>query len=158
MDKVVVVSGGFDPIHEGHTRLFIEAEKLGDILIVILNSDEFLDKKKSGRGGKFYNNIAEREEIINWGLGVRFGRRSKVIRSIDGGMSVCETLGLVRKMYPSSDIIFANGGDRKCEEDILEYEVCRRLSIKMVFGVGGFDKPQSSSRLVEKVVEKVNIK
>ena len=111
--KIVVVSGGFDPIHKGHIRMMIEAEKLGDRLIVILNSDRFLDEKKKNSGGRFYPDIDEREEIVAWGIGTRYGNRNEVIRSIDTDMSVCKTLKLIKEKYPGDEIIFANGGDRK---------------------------------------------
>ena len=58
--KVVVVSGGFDPIHSGHILYFTEAKKLGDKLIVALNSDDWLIKKK----GKFFMNFNERKSIV----------------------------------------------------------------------------------------------
>ncbi len=151
--KIVVVSGGFDPIHKGHVRMMIEAEKLGDKLIVILNSDQFLDKKKKDSGGRFYPDIDEREEIVAWGIGERYGNGNEVIRSIDTDMSVCKTLELIREKYPDDEIIFANGGDRKDAADILECQTCIDHNIEMVFNVGG-DKIQSSSWLSNKTRKK----
>lgn len=146
--KIIVVSGGFDPIHNGHVRMMLEAEKLGDKLIVILNSDQFLDEKKKNAGGRFYPDIAEREEIITWGLGSRYENSNEVIRSIDDDLSVCKTLELIRNKYPDDEIVFANGGDRKDATDILEHLTCMKLNIAMVFNVGG-GKIQSSSWLVK---------
>ena len=152
VSKVIVISGGFDPPHEGHTRYIIEAEKLGDKLIVILNSDEFLDKKKAELGGRFYRDIDERREILQWGLGIRFGRKSEIIDCIDNDMTVARTLELIRQKYPNDEIIFAKGGDRKDETSLPDEEVmvCGRYDIEMRFGVGGFSKPQSSSWLLER--------
>jgi cytidyltransferase-like protein len=146
--RIVVVSGGFDPIHKGHVRMIKEAEKLGDKLIVILNSDEFLDKKKKESGGRFYPDIDEREEIVEWGIGARYGSGNETIKSVDTDMSVCKTLELIRQKYPDDEIIFANGGDRKDAAGILENQTCIDNNIQMVFNVGG-GKIQSSSWLTK---------
>jgi len=147
--RIVVVSGGFDPIHKGHVRMMIEAEKLGDKLIVILNSDKFLDEKKKNTGGRFFPDIAEREEIVAWGIGIRYGNGNEVVRCIDTDMSVCRTLESIRQRYPDDEIVFANGGDRKDPSGILEYQTCIDNNIQMVFNVGG-GKIQSSSWLTDK--------
>jgi len=151
--KIVVVSGGFDPIHKGHVRMMIEAERLGDKLIVILNSDKFLDEKKKDKGGRFYPDIDEREEIVRWGIGERYGNGNEAVRCIDTDMSVCKTLEMIRKRFPDDEIFFANGGDRKDAADILEYQTCIDNNIKMVFNVGG-GKIQSSSWLISGKKEK----
>ncbi len=130
--KVVAVSGGFDPIHIGHVRMMQEAKKLGDELIVFLNSDDFLIRKK----GKPFMPFDERKELIE-----AFGCVDQVIPVIDIDHTVCETL---RKYKPD---IFVNGGDRK-SDDIPEYKICRELGIEMVFEVGRGGKVQSSSDLV----------
>ena len=135
--KKIVVSGGFDPVHIGHLRMFQKAKELGDHLNVIINSDEFLIKKK---GYKFMN-FKERREII---LG--FSCVDKVTKCIDSDNTVCKTLEMLSKN--NSIDIFANGGDRKNLEDIPEEKVCAENNIKMVFGVGG-GKVQSSSELTK---------
>ncbi len=134
--KKIVVSGGFDPIHIGHLRMFQHARDLGDHLNVIINSDEFLKEKK---GYKFMN-FEERKEII---LG--FSCVDEVTKSIDRDDTVCETLEMLSKKNAID--IFANGGDRKDIEDIPEYKICTDNNIELVFGVGG-GKIQSSSGLV----------
>ena len=141
MDKtkrkiIVAVSGGFDPIHIGHIRYFKEARKLGDKLVVILNTDEFLIKKK----GYVFMPFEERKEILE---SIRWV--DEVIPSIDKDQTVCRTLA---ELKPD---IFAKGGDRTLE-NIPERTVCERLGIKMVFGVGG-GKFQSSSWLLNKFLE-----
>jgi D-beta-D-heptose 7-phosphate kinase/D-beta-D-heptose 1-phosphate adenosyltransferase len=131
-EKVVAVSGGFDPVHIGHVRMIREAGKLGRLL-VILNNDDFLMRKK----GYVFMPLEERKEILENIKGV-----DSVFVSVDEDDSVCKSLETVK---PD---IFANGGDRKDESEIRESEVCRRLGIKMVFNVGG-GKVQSSSWLAE---------
>jgi len=131
---VVTVSGGFDPLHFGHVRMFNYAKKLGDKLIVILNSDKFLMKKK----GHVFMGFEERKEIIE-----NIKAVDKVVPCIDKDQTVRKTL---EKIKPD---ISANGGDRT-KDNIPEKEVCNRLGIKMVFNVGG-EKIQSSSWLVNKL-------
>ncbi|MBY0376633.1 adenylyltransferase/cytidyltransferase family protein [Patescibacteria group bacterium] len=136
--KWVMVSGGFDPVHIGHVRLFQEAKKLGDKLVVVLNNDNW---KKLKRGKVFMRDI-ERKEIIE-----AFGCVDKVV--ITGhstktkDMSVCEE---IKKIKPD---IFANGGDRHVG-NIPEYTLCNELGIKMVFNVGHGGKVRSSSKLLDK--------
>lgn len=137
----VAVSGGFDPIHIGHVRLFQHAKKLGDRLVVILNNDNWLMKKK----GHVFMPQKERKEII------------EAIRGVDGvfitkharnpkDMSICREL---RILHPD---IFGNGGDRMLK-NIPEVKVCRKLGIKMKFGLGHGGKVQSSSWLIGKIAE-----
>lgn len=136
--KTVAVSGGFDPIHIGHVRLFEEAKKLGGRLVVILNNDHWLKKKK----GYAFMSQEERAEVI------------RALRAVDEvivtehqknpeDMSVCREL---EKLKPE---VYANGGDRHAG-NIPEYELCQRLGIEMVFNVGQGGKVQSSSELVER--------
>ena len=134
---MVATGGGFDPLHEGHIRLFKEAAKLGDILVVMLNSDEQLKKKK---GQTFYPSENERKKIIE---SIRYV--DKVI--IDPGKDVTceEALKLV-----NPDIL-AKGGDRT-EESMPEIEVnvCKELGCRIVYNVGG-EKVQSSSWLLKRL-------
>ena len=133
---VVAVCGGFDPIHIGHVRHLKEAKALGDELVVILNSDAWLKKKK----GYVFMRWKERKEILE---SIRFvDRVIPYIETPDG--SVAETL---KELKPD---IFAKGGDRTPENmPRAEISICRKLGIKLVYGVGG-NKVQSSSWLVEK--------
>jgi len=135
---VVAVSGGFDPIHIGHTRLFRSAKKLGSELVVILNNDNWLKNKK---GFSFMPEKERREvlEAIKYVDRVIISRHGKNPKDV----SVCKELA---KLKPD---IFANGGDRK-SSNIPEYEICSKLGIKMIFGVGKGGKIQSSSSLIKK--------
>ena len=135
-DEKIVVSGGFDPVHIGHLRLFVQAKKFGDHLTVILNSDDFLLEKK----GFLFMPFEERKEIL---LG--FSAVDTVFKSIDEDNTVVKS---IEKLAQENSIdVFANGGDRKNIEDIPEYEICRNHDIEMIFDIGG-DKIQSSSNLV----------
>ena len=137
----VAVSGGFDPIHIGHVRMFKAARRLGDKLVVILNNDNWLKAKK---GGAFMPE-RERAEIIR-----EFPFVDKVVitahKPRDPDMSVNREL---RRLKPT---IFANGGDRKPDGDpVPEVTLCRELGIKMVYNVGKGGKIQSSSWLIAAV-------
>lgn len=133
--KIVVVSGGFDPIHSGHIELLKKASALGDILIVGLNSDDWLRRKK----GKEFMPLSERKKVlqsIKW--------VDSVYEFDDSDNSACELLERIKTCYcdfNKCEIIFANGGDRT-KDNIPEMRV---EDISFVFGVGGEDKKNSSS-------------
>lgn len=139
--RIVAVSGGFDPVHIGHVRMFEAAKKLGDHLVVILNNDNWLKKKK----GYVFMDECERMEIIKG-----FRAVDEVVLSfhkIDPtDMSVCDEL---RTLKPH---IFANGGDR-VRHNVPEVSVCKEMGTKMVFSVGLGGKIQSSSWLVGKLTK-----
>lgn len=139
-EKIVIVSGGFDPVHIGHVRYFKEAKTFGDHLVVILNSDDFLIKKK----GFYVMSLDERREIIE---AIKYV--DCVITCIDKDQSVCETLTKFRENFNDYHLIFANGGDVN-QDNILEKEICEKLNIEMIFNVGG-EKIQSSRWIIDKV-------
>jgi D-beta-D-heptose 7-phosphate kinase/D-beta-D-heptose 1-phosphate adenosyltransferase len=140
---IVAVSGGFDPVHIGHVRMFNEAKKLGDKLILIANNDNWLKLKK----GFNFMPEEERREIME-----SFRSVDEVMLTFHEpgtqDMSVCKELE-----YLKPDI-FANGGDRKAD-NIPEYEVCERLGIEMIFNIGQGGKVQSSSDLVKRAKERL---
>ena len=144
MDKEVsvVVSGGFDPIHLGHLKMFQEASNLAPRLVVIVNNDNFLMQKK----GYVFMPIEERVAIIKG-----FGVVDTVIESIDQDLTVCKTLESIAEKENIK--YFANGGDRKNIDQIPEASVCDNNNIEMIFNSGG-GKIQSSSNLVSKEVIK----
>jgi len=137
--KIVVVSGGFDPVHIGHVRMFNEARALGDELIVVINNDNWLMKKK----GFVFMPEAERKEVIE-----AFRAVDRVVlthhEKDTTDMSVCDVLRVLR---PD---IFANGGDRKLD-NVPEVAVCKEIGCEMVFNIGRGGKVQSSSDLAQKI-------
>ena len=138
--RIVAVSGGFDPIHPGHIAYIEGALKLGDYLLVILTRDEQLIEKDR-LAGKVKNRLPipydVRKATLEWGL----GDRGEVIMNIDKDITSCMSL---RRYHPD---IFAKGGDSWDLDNLPEKAVCDELGIKIVFGVGGYDKPYSSSKL-----------
>lgn len=140
---VSIVSGGFDPLHVGHIELFNRARKYGEPLIVILNSDSFLKKKK----GKVFMPLEERKIILE-----NLSAVDLVVRSIDVDNTVCRTLeelSNLRTILPNGEpwekLYFCNGGDRTNGTNTPEHTTCERLGIESVYGLG--DKIQSSSSL-----------
>jgi D-beta-D-heptose 7-phosphate kinase/D-beta-D-heptose 1-phosphate adenosyltransferase len=129
---IVAVSGGFDPIHKGHIRMILGAANYGNV-IVILNSDEWLIRKK----GYAFMPFEERAEIVRAIKGV-----FDVVAVDDSDGTVCEALEILRPDW------FANGGDRK-SDNVPEVKLCNELGIALAWNVGG-GKVQSSSELVER--------
>ena len=153
--NVIIVSGGFDPIHKGHLRMFREASNLGHQVIVGLNSDKWLTRKK----GKPFMEFEERKEILEG-----FKYVNQVIPFDDTDESACDLIKRVHSIYDGDEfehdyfdnehigmidyyqIYFANGGDRT-KENVPELKVCKDLGVIMLWGVGG-GKIQSSSWLI----------
>jgi len=138
MKNIVLITGGFDPVHSGHIKYIQEAKALGDILVVGVNSDAWLTRKK----GRSFMPVKERATILRNIVGVDF-----VIDFDDSDGSAKDAIRLVRASYPQDRIIFANGGDRT-NDNIPEMDVVDD-NIKFVFGVGGFNKANSSSWILE---------
>ena len=135
-----LVSGGFDPVHIGHLRMFRDATRLSDKVILLLNNDEWLIEKK----GKPFMNQDERAEII---AGIR-GVDAAIIWE-DGTQTV---VGAVEKLRPN---FFTKGGDRAKPEDIAEWDICKEVGCEVLFNVGG-GKVQSSSWLIKGTEEGSN--
>lgn len=140
---VVAASGGFDPLHIGHIRYLQEAKALGDELVVIVNNDNWLKKKK----GYALMSQNERKEIIS-----ALGCVDRVVLTSHPknpkDMSVCREL---KKLKPD---IFANGGDRT-HDNIPEVALCRKIKCGLAFNVGRGGKIQSSSRILKNFADKV---
>ena len=131
--KTAIVSGYFDPLHVGHLEYFKMAKELGDTLVVILNNrkqallkkgDEFMDQR-------------DRMEII-----FHLDMVDEVLLSTDEDASVCKSLEMVAQFKPMAELIFCKGGDRHFGE-VPEADLCRKIGIKMVDGLG--EKIRSSS-------------
>jgi len=138
MKTIVLITGGFDPLHSGHIAYFKAAKKLGDILVVGVNSDEWLTRKK----GTPFMPYAERSTIVRNIVGVDF-----VIDFNDVDGTAKHAIQMVRQSYPQDKIIFANGGDRTAV-NIPEMDI-EDNNLEFVFGVGGEDKKNSSSWILQ---------
>jgi len=140
--RISVVSGGFDPIHSGHISYINAAKEYGEYVIVALNSDEWLRKKK----GKFFMPFKERKNILE-----NLKNVNEVISFEDDAAGSCKNALIeIKKKYPKSNITFCNGGDRN-KDNFLESNI---TGIKFVFEVGGDTKINSSSRILEKWLQK----
>ena len=136
--KIVLCTGGFDPVHSGHIAYFKAAKALGDMLIVGLNSDEWLQRKK-GRAFMPWN---ERLAVVN-----NLAMVNEVYTFDDDDGSARQFIHQVRSHYPDADLVFANGGDRTAT-NIPEMDVADSRC-EFVFGVGGEQKKNSSSWILE---------
>lgn len=140
---IYLTSGGFDPLHIGHLRCILETTDMADAdggyVIVIVNGDGFLNRKK---GGAFMPEN-ERAEIVAGLRGV-----DAVLIWDDGSQNV---IGAIEKLRPT---YFTKGGDRAAPEDIPEWEICQEVECEVLFNVGG-GKIQSSSWLLRKLEEEV---
>lgn len=138
MKTIVLVTGGFDPIHSGHIAYFEAAKKLGDMLVVGVNSDSWLTRKK----GLPFMPSSERISIVS-----NLSMVNHCILFDDSDGSAKEAIKNVRMMYPDAKIIFANGGDRTAK-NIPEMDLVDD-NLEFVFGVGGEDKKNSSSWILQ---------
>jgi cytidyltransferase-like protein len=134
--KVVIVTGGFDPLHSGHIKYFREAAKLGDEIIIGLNSDEWLTRKK----GAPFMTWKERWAILH-----ELWMTTDVIAFDDSDGTAIDAIRKVKEQWPEHSIVFANGGDRT-KDNIPEMVFD---DVEFVFGVGGEDKANSSSWILE---------
>jgi len=135
-----MVSGGFDPVHEGHIRMMKAAADKSDGVIILLNSDEWLCRKK----GKHFMSFNSRREVMG-----HFKKVVDVLGFDDSGGSACDGIAKAREKYPDARLIFANGGDRT-RDNIPEIPTCKKYDVEMEFGVGGENKANSSSWILNK--------
>ena len=161
--NIVILSGGFDPVHIGHVRMFREASQLGHYVIVGLNSDDWLTRKK----GKSFMPWEERKEVLE---SMRY--INQVLPFDDSDDTASDIIKKVANHYWDNtefwewddaetdaagffnyySIYFANGGDRKVD-NVPEVEVCKDVGVEMLWGVGG-GKIQSSSDLIKNMETK----
>jgi D-beta-D-heptose 7-phosphate kinase/D-beta-D-heptose 1-phosphate adenosyltransferase len=141
--KIVLITGGFDPIHSGHIAYIQAAKKLGDFLVLGLNSDEWLIRKK----GKAFLAINERKIITK-----NLRDVDMVITFNDDDNSAKKAIYEIRKQFPDDHIIFANGGDRT-KNNIPEMDIDDK-NISFIFGVGGENKLNSSSWILKNYLTK----
>tara|TARA_B100001750_G_C15254274_1_gene469394 strand:- start:10 stop:450 length:441 start_codon:yes stop_codon:yes gene_type:complete len=141
MKKIIVLSGGFDPVHIGHLRMFEAAKKQDAIVVVGANSDSWLCRKK----GKPFMPESERIEILKG-----FKYIDDVYTFNDDDETACDLIRKVVELYSDQKdvkIFFGNGGDRT-NKTTPEMEYCKQNGVEMLWGVGG-GKIQSSSDLIK---------
>lgn len=136
--KIVILSGFFNPLHGGHLDMIEEGANLGDKLVVIVNNDVQQQLKK----GKIILDERNRLRLIS-----ALKHVDDAVLSIDKEPPVIETLRIIAREHPNDEIIFANGGDRSSPTVVPETEVCEEFGIQMVYGVGGANKADSSTRI-----------
>ena len=137
--KAIIVSGYFNPIHKGHLELFELAKQQADKLWVIVNSD----LQRELKGSKEFMDELERLEIVQ---AIRYVDYALI--SQDKDKTQCQTLETFAQMFGEMyELYFANGGDQN-NDTIPEREVCERVGIELMDGLG--DKVQSSSWLLKK--------
>ena len=144
MDKKIIsiVSGGFDPIHPGHIMMMRDCLEFSNHLIVGVNSNNWLIKKK----GNFFMDIKHRMYVID-----NLTMVNEVMDFEDDDMGSASNLLIkIRKKYPKNKIIFANGGDRSDSSKILEQDTADKCDIVLEYGVGGSHKESSSSDLLKR--------
>jgi len=134
--KIIIVTGGFDPIHSGHISYLNHADHLGDHVVVGLNSDAWLTRKK----GRPFLPWRERMIVLD-----NLHMVGEVIEFDDSDGTACDAIRRVQEKYPNDEIIFANGGDRT-KENIPEMAF---EDVEFVFGVGGENKANSSSWILD---------
>ena len=143
MGKIVLVSGGFDPIHSGHISLIQNASRYGNV-VVLLNSDSWLKRKK----GREFLPFKEREIIMNSIKNV-----IDVLSFNDDDSTCIDGLRKAIKKYSNYDLQFANGGDRN-QKVTPESDFCNKNNIDLLWGIGGNEKSNSSSWILKKWEEK----
>jgi cytidyltransferase-like protein len=140
MKRIVLITGGFDPLHSGHIAYIKAARELGDSLIVGVNSDDWLRRKK----GQEFMPWEERATIIS-----ALHNVDRVVNFDDSDNSAKDAIKKVRAIHPHAQIVFANGGDRT-KENIPEMDLLEEMfHLDFVFGVGGFNKANSSSWILQ---------
>jgi len=137
---LVIASGYFNPVHKGHIEYLTRSKEFGDKLFVIVNND----KQREMKGSKEFMNEDERKLVIetlkpvDWAV-VAIEKDSRVVD---------KSIKMIYELYKDEfqNFIFSNGGDQT-QYTIAEGDICKKLGIKMVFGLG--DKIQSSSWLLK---------
>lgn len=145
MSCYYIVSGGFDPIHEGHIEMIKASAAASDGVILLLNSDEWLVRKK----GTNFMNFKTRKVICENLKGV-----VDVIAFDDSDNSASDGIFKARQKYGDAELVFANGGDRT-KDNIPETAMCQKCNVALKFGVGGENKANASSKILKEYITKI---
>ncbi len=143
-DRVAIVSGYFNPIHIGHLRMIQAAKALAPHLVVIVNNDQQQLMKK----GRILMTEDDRLAIV-----AELRSVDEAFVAVDDDATVVASLHRVRAIYPDAELLFCNGGDRSSAGDVpsAETHLTDEIGLHMVYGVGGEDKADSSSRINEEL-------
>lgn len=142
--NIIVISGGFDPLHRGHISYITSAANLrgkDGLLLVGLNSDAWLRRKK----GQEFMSWEDRHAVVSSIKGVDY-----CVPMDDNDNTACSLIMATVASFPDDVVIFANGGDRSSAKATPETEVCDGLGVQICYGVGGSDKANSSSWILNK--------
>jgi cytidyltransferase-like protein len=142
-ERIAIVSGYFNPIHIGHLRMIKEARELAPHLLVIVNNDRQQLLKK----GRILMTEDDRHAIV-----VELRCVDEAFIAIDDDPTVVASLRRVRDLHPDADLLFCNGGDRSPTGDPApEAVLAEEIGLRMVYGVGGEQKADSSTRINEEL-------
>ena len=143
-ERIAIVSGYFNPIHIGHLRMIKAARELAPHLVVIVNND----KQQLIKKGRILMNEDDRQAIV-----AELRCVDEAFVAVDDDSTVVNSLRKVRERYPDAELLFCNGGDRSHAEDVpsAETHLTEEIGLEMVYGVGGEEKSDSSSRINEEL-------
>ena len=145
-----LLSGGFDPVHVGHLAMIKEANEIAEEVVILLNSDKWLKRKK----GKPFMVESQRAQILE-----EFESVSRVIIQMDDDDdSSNNAITSFAKNNPKKTICYCNGGDRSNEKKIREATVCKENNVDLIFGIGGVHKLESSSNLTKNYLSEIEIR
>ncbi|MFV1957816.1 MAG: adenylyltransferase/cytidyltransferase family protein [Planctomycetota bacterium] len=134
---ILVLSGGFDPLHVGHIRMFQHARDMAALLVVGVNSDDWLQRNR----GRVYMPFEERREMVASIRGV-----TSAVGFDDADDTAVSLLRMVHTMSPGAKLAFGNGGERTAV-NVPEVDVCKELGVDLVWGLGGDHVQASSDRV-----------
>ena len=143
-DRIAIVSGYFNPLHIGHLRMIKAARELAPHLVVIVNND----KQQLLKKGRILMTEDDRQAIV-----AELRCVDEAFVAVDDDSTVVNSLRKVRERYPDAELLFCNGGDRSHAEDVpsAETHLTEEIGLEMVYGVGGEEKSDSSSRINEEL-------
>lgn len=138
---ILILSGGFDPLHVGHVRMICDARDLAGLVVVGVNSDDWVRRNR----GRLYARFDERREIVASIRGV-----TSAVGFDDGDDTARALIKMVHTMSPGAKIAFGNGGNRNAA-NVPEVDLCEQLGVDLVWGLGG-ESVQASTEFVHRAM------